>query len=188
MFIRLPAGSRRIVGTLQLEGERFPPRSPNTLQAQNSKPDRPVLGLRLIQSGLSDPSPENDQRLTIQRAIQQYLQAHRTVGHRPKTLEWHQIALGHVQEYMLKECHLHLVHQITEETMKNWLTFVAQTPTKEEHRVRRAPLRPMHARHEHFSVGSSSEERSRAPPCPNTPSLGALFLSLTSCQQPPLSR
>lgn len=76
------------------------------------------------------PSLENDQRLTIQRAIQQYLQAHRTVGHRPKTLEWHQIALGHVQEYMLKECHLHLVHQITEETMKNWLTSVAQTPTK----------------------------------------------------------
>ena len=64
----------------------------------------------------------------MERAIQEYLQAHRKVGHRPKTLEWHQMALGHLQQYLLTECHLLLVNQITETTMRNWLAFLAQTP------------------------------------------------------------
>ncbi|HTK11372.1 MAG TPA: tyrosine-type recombinase/integrase, partial [Ktedonobacteraceae bacterium] len=81
------------------------------------------------QSARQTSSREKDQRLTIERAIQQYLQAHRTVGHRPKTLEWHQMALGHLQQYLLTECHFHLVNQITAETMKNWLASVAQIPT-----------------------------------------------------------
>jgi len=74
-------------------------------------------------------SREKDQRLTIERAIQQYQQAHREVGHRPKTLAWHQMVLADLQQYLLTQCHLHLVHQITEETMKNWLTSLVQTPT-----------------------------------------------------------
>jgi site-specific recombinase XerD len=74
-------------------------------------------------------SPEKGQRLTIERAIQEYLQAHREVGHRPKTLEWHHMALCQLQQYLLNECHLLLVNQITETTMRNWLTSLAQTPT-----------------------------------------------------------
>jgi site-specific recombinase XerD len=74
-------------------------------------------------------SLEKGQRLTIERAVQEYLQAHRIVGHRPKTLEWHQMALSHLQAYLLTECHLMLVHQITEEVMRNWLASLAQTPT-----------------------------------------------------------
>ena len=74
-------------------------------------------------------SSEKGQRLTIERAIQEYLRAHREVGHRPKTLEWHQMALSHLQGYLLNECHLLLVYQITETTMRNWLTSLAQTPT-----------------------------------------------------------
>jgi site-specific recombinase XerD len=74
-------------------------------------------------------SPEKGQHLTIERAIQEYLQAHREVGHRPKTLEWHQMALGHLQQYVLNECHLHLVNQITETTICSWLTSLVQTPT-----------------------------------------------------------
>jgi hypothetical protein len=74
-------------------------------------------------------SPEKSHRLTIERAVQEYLQAHRIVGHRPKTLEWHQIVLCHLQQYVLSECHLLLVNQITETTMRNWLAFLAQTPT-----------------------------------------------------------
>jgi hypothetical protein len=74
-------------------------------------------------------SPEKGQRLTIERAIQEYLQAHREVGHRPKTLEWHHMALCHLQQYVMNECHLHLVNQITETTMRNWLTSLAQTST-----------------------------------------------------------
>ncbi|BCL83739.1 transposase family protein [Ktedonobacteria bacterium brp13] len=74
-------------------------------------------------------SREKDQRLTIERAIQEYLQAHRTVGHRPKTLEWHQMVLTHLRQYLLIECHLHLIHQITETAMRNWLASLMQTPT-----------------------------------------------------------
>ena len=36
--------------------------------------------------------------MTIERAVQEYLQAHRTVEHRPKTLEWHQMVLAHFQQ------------------------------------------------------------------------------------------
>jgi site-specific recombinase XerD len=73
--------------------------------------------------------PEKGQRLTIERAVQEYLQAHRTVGHRPKTLAWHQMVLCHLQQYVLAEWHIHLVNQITETTICSWLTSLAQTPT-----------------------------------------------------------
>jgi site-specific recombinase XerD len=77
-----------------------------------------------------DPtSRERSQRLSIDRAIQEYLQAHREVGHRPKTLEWHHMALCHLHQYLLNECHLHLINQISETTMRNWLAFIVQTPT-----------------------------------------------------------
>lgn len=74
-------------------------------------------------------SRNQGQRLTIERAIQQYLKAHRKAGHRPKTLEWHQMALAHLHQYLRTECHLLLVQQITETIIKNWLASLAQTPT-----------------------------------------------------------
>jgi len=74
-------------------------------------------------------STENSHRLTMERAIQEYLQAHREVGHRPKTLEWHHMALCHLHQYVLTECHLLLVSQISEATICSWLAFLAQTPT-----------------------------------------------------------
>lgn len=37
--------------------------------------------------------------------------------------------LSHLQQYVLTECHLLLVNQITETTMRNWLEFLAQAPT-----------------------------------------------------------
>jgi hypothetical protein len=39
------------------------------------------------------------------------------------------MALGHLQQYVLTECHLHLVNQISETTMRNWLASLAQAPT-----------------------------------------------------------
>jgi hypothetical protein len=80
-------------------------------------------------SAVHPSSPEKGHRLTIERAVQEYLQAHRAVGRRPKTLEWHRMALSHVQQYLLNECHLLLTDQITETTTKNWQTSLAQTPT-----------------------------------------------------------
>jgi site-specific recombinase XerD len=81
------------------------------------------------QSAHQTSLPEKGQRLTIERAIQEYLQAHRTVGHRLKTLEWHQMALCHLQQYLQAEGHLLLVNQMTETTIRNWLASLAQTPT-----------------------------------------------------------
>lgn len=57
------------------------------------------------------------------------MQAHRSVGHRPKTLEWHQTALGHFQAYVQTEGHLLLIQQISEATISRWLASLAQTPT-----------------------------------------------------------
>jgi site-specific recombinase XerD len=74
-------------------------------------------------------SPEKSRHLTIERAVQEYLQAHRAVEHRPKTLEWHQMALCHLQQYALTECHLRLVNQISETTVSSWLAFLTQVPT-----------------------------------------------------------
>ncbi|GHO84115.1 hypothetical protein [Dictyobacter formicarum] len=65
-------------------------------------------------SGHHPSAPKKGQRLTMERAVQEYLQAHHKVGHRPKTLEWHHMVLSHLQQYLLTECHLLLVHQITE--------------------------------------------------------------------------
>ncbi len=67
---------------------------------------------------IRSPSQKQDQRLTVARAIQQYLQAHRTVGHRPKTLEWHQTVLAHLHQYLQTEYHFVLVHQLTETALR----------------------------------------------------------------------
>jgi site-specific recombinase XerD len=74
-------------------------------------------------------APEKSHRLTIERAVQEYLQAHRAVRHRPKTLAWHQMVFCHLHQYVLTECHLLLVNQNTETTICSWLAFLAQTPT-----------------------------------------------------------
>ena len=100
---------------------------------KNSKRDPGQIVLHppavLFPSAAHPSSPENSHRLTIERGIQEYLQAHREVGHRPKTLEWHHMALCHLHQYLLNECHLHFVNQITETSIRNWLAFLAQTPT-----------------------------------------------------------
>ncbi len=79
-------------------------------------------------SALDPSSLEKGQRLTIERAIREYLQAHRKAGHRPKTLEWHRMVLSHLQQYLRTECRLLLVNQITETTICSWLASLAQFP------------------------------------------------------------
>ncbi len=39
------------------------------------------------------------------------------------------MVLAHFQQYVLTECHLLLVNQITETTVSSWLAFLTQTPT-----------------------------------------------------------
>ncbi|GCE22195.1 tyrosine-type recombinase/integrase [Dictyobacter kobayashii] len=66
---------------------------------------------------------------SIEHAIQDYLQAQKKSGRRPKTLEWHQTALRLLQEYLSSECQYVLIHQITEAEIQNWLTFLRERPT-----------------------------------------------------------
>jgi len=75
------------------------------------------------------PSLRRVHHLTIARAIQSYLQAHRKARHRPKTLEWHQTVLHQLQDYLLLERHLLHVSQITETDLGAWIASVGQTPT-----------------------------------------------------------
>jgi site-specific recombinase XerD len=65
--------------------------------------------------------------LSIERAIQAYLQEHREAGSRPKTLEWHQTALGLFQQYLVGERHLSWLCQITQSGVQGWLAFLRDT-------------------------------------------------------------
>jgi site-specific recombinase XerD len=67
--------------------------------------------------------------VTIEQAIESYLQEHRRAKHSPKTLEWHQTALSHFQRCLLAERHLLRVCQITVTDIYGWFAFLQQTPT-----------------------------------------------------------
>ncbi|GER86514.1 hypothetical protein KDW_06760 [Dictyobacter vulcani] len=67
--------------------------------------------------------------LSIEQAIQDYLEAQRRGKRRPKTLEWHQTALRLFQQYLLTECQCDLIHQMTPAAVQNWFTFLREQPT-----------------------------------------------------------
>jgi site-specific recombinase XerD len=66
--------------------------------------------------------------MTIEDAIGVYLQEQRNAGRRRKTLEWHQTALGFLQQYLVKERHLTFLSQLTESEVRGWLAFL-HTPS-----------------------------------------------------------
>jgi hypothetical protein len=107
-------------------------------QAPAIPPDQPVIvpGREASQtrhtSSLSDGSKGLRKRLcsqTIERAIQDYLEDQRNQHRRPKTVEWHHMALGLFQHYLLSECHLTLLSHITETEIQGWVAFLGQHPT-----------------------------------------------------------
>jgi site-specific recombinase XerD len=53
----------------------------------------------------------------------------RTGRRQPKTLEWHQTALGLLQQYLWGECQCLLIRQITETHMRGWVAFLQESPT-----------------------------------------------------------
>ncbi|MBA2393246.1 MAG: tyrosine-type recombinase/integrase [Ktedonobacteraceae bacterium] len=69
--------------------------------------------------------------LSIEQAIQNYLQDQRNHNRRPKTVEWHQMALGLLQHYLLSECYLTLLSQITETELQGWFEFLSEQPTSQ---------------------------------------------------------
>ncbi len=65
--------------------------------------------------------------MTIEEAIQAYLQEQMDAGRRRKTLEWHQTALGLLQQYLVDERHLGFLNQITEGEVRGWVAFLRTT-------------------------------------------------------------
>jgi len=80
-------------------------------------------------------SQQKPSALTIEQAIQDYLKDQRSHHRRPKTLEWHEHALGLFQHYLLSEHQCLLLRQITEAQVRGWLAFLPHMPTT------RGPLR-----------------------------------------------
>jgi hypothetical protein len=163
---------------------------PAALTSKKGQPDQLAHHPPTVSSpSVAHPSSsEKGQRLTIELAIQEYLHAHREVGHRLKTLQWHQTALSHFQQYVLTECHLLFVNQVTETTMRNWLAFLAQTPTRSGSQ-RAATTIETYARSVRAFFGWLLERGTLAcSPMSERPSLGPVSRSPTLSRQRPLSR
>ena len=70
------------------------------------------------------PSPP-----AIGQAIQAYLDDQKSSHRRPKTLEWHEHALGLFQHYLQSQHQCLLLGQITQAQVSGWLEFLALVPT-----------------------------------------------------------
>jgi hypothetical protein len=80
-------------------------------------------------SGSSKKPRKRQDSQPIDRAIQNYLEDQKRHHRRTKTLEWHQTALGLLRDYVLIECHMTLLRQITHKEIQGWLAFLEHQPT-----------------------------------------------------------
>jgi len=97
----------------------------------NAEPDQTLHPCDVSCPEVADqPSPSaRFPVLTIERAIQSYLQEQRTHGRSSKTMEWHQTALGLFQQYLVGVGHLSLLCQITQAEVRGWVAFLQTTPS-----------------------------------------------------------
>ena len=65
----------------------------------------------------------------LEHAIQDYLEDLKRHHRRPKTLEWHEQALGLFQRYLLTEHQCILLDQITEIQVRDWFATLPLMPT-----------------------------------------------------------
>jgi site-specific recombinase XerD len=65
--------------------------------------------------------------LTVEQAIQDYLEDQRSHHRSPKTIEWHEHALELFQRYLRSRYQCLLLGQITQAQMHGWLAFLFQT-------------------------------------------------------------
>jgi len=99
------------------------PSSGSVAEKTSSANEEPVLDA----SAVSDPSSEPSTRckhpmsITIEEAIGDYLAAQQRAKRRPKTMEWHQTALGLFGQYLRTECQCILLVEMTERHVSGWL-------------------------------------------------------------------
>ena len=139
---RTSAGSS-LVAPSQQPGEERPFSSQPTVEEEATR--IPVTTSRVTVQNTTVPSgrqpqashaPESHKRsrqkpsdVTIEQAIQDYLEHQRSHHRRPKTLEWHEIALGLFQHFLLTEHQCVLLGQLTEAQGRGWLAWLPQMPT-----------------------------------------------------------
>jgi Integrase core domain/Phage integrase family len=85
--------------------------------------EQPQVSLAPLSSIRSHHTPST---LTIEQAVQKYLEEQRSHHRCPKTLEWHEHALKLFRHYLLTEHHCLLPGQITEAPVRGWLEFLSQ--------------------------------------------------------------
>ena len=78
---------------------------------------------------LSHRSRQKTSDMTVEQAVQDYLEDQRNHHRCPKTLQWHQQALVLFQHSLLTEHQCLLLGQITEAQVCGWLAFLPQMPT-----------------------------------------------------------
>jgi site-specific recombinase XerD len=105
-------------------------------QAQRAKLDAQTQTLeeKASHQAASEGKPQQEGRarnrtkVTLVRAIQDYLDDHEGGNHSDKTLEWHTTALGLLRTYLEQEQGLTLVTEVDAPDISAWFTSMRKTP------------------------------------------------------------
>lgn len=133
---RTSACSSPVIPSQQTVQESSFPSQPTAEEATMScgaAPSSSVPSVGQPQASLAPASSKRSRQkpsdMTIEQAVQDYLEDQRSHHRRPKTLQWHQQVLGLFQHYLLTQHHCLLLRQITEAEVRGWLAFLPQMPT-----------------------------------------------------------
>jgi hypothetical protein len=66
---------------------------------------------------------------TVERAIADYLLDHEGGNHSPKTLQWHQTALGLLCDFLREERNITLVGEVDASDINAWFASMRKTPS-----------------------------------------------------------
>ena len=99
------------------------PLSENAPQKSSPAKKEQSLNASLVSDPSSEPNTfcKNPTSMTIEDAIGDYLVAQQQAKRRPKTMEWHQTALGLFGQYLRTECECVLLAEMTERHVHGWL-------------------------------------------------------------------
>jgi hypothetical protein len=126
------AGEERLFPSHPIVGEKetmCPPTTTNGVAAQSRSVQRSGP-LQMSDASASHQQPRRTSSdMPIAQAIQDYLQDQRSHHRRPKTLGWHEQALGLFQRYLLTKHQCVLLSQITEVQVRGWFAALPLMPT-----------------------------------------------------------
>ncbi len=105
-------------------------------------------------SGNPIRSHQRRSNMSIEQAVQEYLERQRKGKRQPKTLEWHQTALHHLfQEYLRGECQCVSIDQSPRRRCVAGSRSCARNRQSEARSARQGPSSPMRAQCGHFVSG-----------------------------------